>query len=227
MTTNRNAILVSVGLLLAGVIGMASACGREHRQGATEINQQLSGSPGANMNHAVPYGTSDGATGLNAYGAGVTPTPGPAGMAGVNTAAPGQDRIEVSQAIADQIAGMDEVKSANVLVTGRSAFVAVTLHYGAGVTNGADPMTNNRQIVDVSDQLKTKIAEKVKATNNGIDNVYVSANPDFVERVNVYAQDIRNGKPVSGFIKEFYNLVERMFPYKAASANNPPAAVPE
>jgi YhcN/YlaJ family sporulation lipoprotein len=226
MNTNRSTLLISVGLLLAGLIGLASACGRVHRQGASEINQHLSASPIPYSNVASP--TPGGTTGMNStqmgtHGIGnVTASPTPAATGNPSANAAGGDRIDVSQSLADQIAAMNEVKTANVMVAGRTAFVAVTLHYGAGTQNGAGP-GGNPTIVDVSDQLKTKIADKVKSSGQGIDNVFVSANPDFVERINAYSQDVRNGKPVSGFIKEFYNMVERMFPYRPAAAN-PPAS---
>ncbi|MBR8645716.1 YhcN/YlaJ family sporulation lipoprotein [[Brevibacterium] frigoritolerans] len=40
----------------------------------------------------------------------------------------------------------------------------------------------------------------------------MSANPDFVQRMDRYANDIENGKPVEGFAEEFRELVTRIFP---------------
>lgn len=131
-----------------------------------------------------------------------------------------ESKVEISQAIADAVAALDEVKTANVLVTGRNAYVAVVLEYGAGVSNAMDSDTGNRTVTDVSEQIKGKIADKAKSINANIQNVYVSASPDFVERMNAFRQDIQNGKPAAGFIKEFYNIIERVFPTRAGN-NNP------
>lgn len=132
----------------------------------------------------------------------------------------GGANVEASQTVADAVAGLDEVKTANVLLAGRSAYVAVVLEYGAGVSNAADSETNNRTVTDISDQVKGKVADKVKSVNTSVQNVYVSASPDFVERMSAFRQDLQNGKPAAGFIKEFYNVIERVFPTRAGN-NNP------
>ncbi|MBT2653668.1 YhcN/YlaJ family sporulation lipoprotein [Bacillus sp. ISL-18] len=46
-----------------------------------------------------------------------------------------------------------------------------------------------------------------KATALFIDNVYVSENPDFYDRMTTYASDIRNGRPISGFFNEFTETI--------------------
>lgn len=126
-------------------------------------------------------------------------------------------RFEVSQAIADQLVTLPEVKSANVLVTGNNAYVAVGLNYGSSVTNTGHPQ--NPGIQDVSGQVKDKIADKVRSIRPDIANVYVSANPDFVERAYALAQDVKNGRPISGVVNEFSNIVKRLFPANAGSMN--------
>ena len=42
--------------------------------------------------------------------------------------------------------------------------------------------------------------------------MYVSSNPDFVERATNYADRIQEGEPVEGFIEEFNETIERIFP---------------
>lgn len=143
---------------------------------------------------------------------------------------PAAQKIEVSQSIADAIAGLNEVKTANVLVTDENAYVAVVLEPGAGKTLGASPSpdqspgttpgaANTPAAGDVTDELKNRIAQKAKSVNTNIRHVYVSASPDFVERMNTYRQDIQNGRPAAGFIKEFYTVVERLFPTRAGHTN--------
>jgi len=174
-------------------------------------------------------------------------------------------RLELSEEIADQIAAMDEVDEAYVLLTNRNCYVAVDLNDRANVrgnnnrgTNGHGGMTrdltrntgdangfnrgNRLGVTDnrfggdrvdngvtgsevefgtygngqeVSSQLKQKIASKVKSINSKIENVYVSADPDFVDRMNGYIQNLQQGRPVRGFIDEFNTMVERIFPTNA------------
>lgn len=167
-----------------------------------------------------------------------------AGMGTLNDTAdsPAAQNVEISQSIADAIAGMDEVESANVLVADNNAYVAVVLERGAGKPLGASPSPGQSPEAspgaantpaaqaesddaagDVTDELKNRIAQKAQSVNTNIKRVYVSASPDFVERMNTFRQDIQNGRPAAGFIKEFYTVVERLFPTRAGQ-NNPVVA---
>lgn len=146
-------------------------------------------------------------------------------------------RLEMSQQLVDQIAAMDGVRSANVMLTDNNAYVAVQMERNgqnagnagtmgtAGATNGRG---NNRTATgttnggatgttggqdDVSQSLKQQIVDKVRSTSGAnIQNVFVSANPDFVQRMNNYAQDVRQGRPLAGLVQEFNTLVQRIFP---------------
>lgn len=64
----------------------------------------------------------------------------------------------------------------------------------------------------VTKEIKAKIAAEIKKHDATIKDVYVSANPDFVDRVNVYAEEARAGHPIKGFVDEFRTMVERIFP---------------
>ncbi|KXI32719.1 MULTISPECIES: YhcN/YlaJ family sporulation lipoprotein [Bacillus] len=107
-------------------------------------------------------------------------------------------KVKVADKASELVANMSEVKTANVFVTGKNAFVAVVLE---GNKSG-----------DVTDDLKKKISDKVKSTDQQIDNVYVSANPDFVDRMQGYGKRIKSGEPISGFFDEFTETVRRVFP---------------
>ncbi|MBD1382322.1 YhcN/YlaJ family sporulation lipoprotein [Metabacillus arenae] len=109
-----------------------------------------------------------------------------------------QPRIEVADEATKKITELDDVKSANILVTDQNAFVAVVLDNGA---KG-----------EVRAQLKDEISNKVKETDKDIDNVYVSSNPDFVERMNDYANRVNEGDPIEGLFDEFNETVRRVFP---------------
>ena len=105
-------------------------------------------------------------------------------------------QVEVSDELADDVTTMEEVENAYVLVTDTNAYVAVELKEG----------------IDETEQLESKIAEQVRKGNQEFDNVYVSANPDFVKQMNDYGTKIREGEPVEGFFEEFTDAVQRVFP---------------
>ena len=109
-----------------------------------------------------------------------------------------QNRMTVADKAAEKIVSMREVDQANVIVTDNNAYVAAKLANHNG----------NRLEKDV----ENKISDVVKSTDQDIDHVYVSVNPDFYERTTSYANDIRNGRPAAGFFDEFNTLVRRIFP---------------
>ena len=116
----------------------------------------------------------------------------------VNNRNDNQNRMAVADKAAEKIVSMREVDQANVIVTDNNAYVAAKLANHNG----------NRLEKDI----ENKISDAVKSTNQNIDNVYVSVNPDFYERTTSYANDIRNGRPIAGFFDEFNTLVRRIFP---------------
>ncbi|WP_277472805.1 MULTISPECIES: YhcN/YlaJ family sporulation lipoprotein [unclassified Paenibacillus] len=87
---------------------------------------------------------------------------------------------------------------------------------GIGIRSVA-PNNNYRMNTsdDVTSEMKDRIAAEVKKVNPSIKNVYVSANPDFVERADYYAREARAGHPLKGFAKEFGTMVERIFPTRS------------
>lgn len=106
--------------------------------------------------------------------------------------------IDLADDVADDVVSLKEVDDASVLVTNRNAYVAVKLS-GQG----------NKEM---SKDVQKKIADKVRDTNHNFDNVYISENPDFYDRMRGYGNDIRNGRPVGGFFDEFTDTVQRVFP---------------
>ncbi|GGF59792.1 hypothetical protein GCM10010912_01300 [Paenibacillus albidus] len=229
------------------------------------------------------------------------------------------DNMEMSEELSERIAAMADIRSANVLVAGRSAYVAVTLDEAAGGThtrgntqynarntmpgtgrtmpgtdgamngtgatmngtNGsmagpggamggtgqgmrgtADTNTNGTDMMDnrgmkrdvdmglgrglrndaadtgiddgldtgirnrgaglgnttnagtetVTREIKDRVSSEIKKQAPNIDTVYVSANPEFVDRVGMFAEETRAGHPIRGFANEFGTMVERIFP---------------
>jgi YhcN/YlaJ family sporulation lipoprotein len=108
------------------------------------------------------------------------------------------NRIRIADRAAEKITAMREVDQANVFVTENNAYVAAQLENN----------TDNRLTSDV----KRKISDIVKSTDNDINHVYVSVNPDFYNRTATYVNDIRNGRPAAGFADEFRTLIKRIFP---------------
>lgn len=105
-------------------------------------------------------------------------------------------KLELADDVADKIVEMDEVESANVIVTDNNAYVGVVL----------------KEDVDSSEELENKIADQAKATNSDFNNVYVSTNPDFAKQFTEYGEKIRANEPVEGFFEEFSDTVKRIFP---------------
>lgn len=107
---------------------------------------------------------------------------------------------QVAKVAADNISkNVDGVDKAYVLKTRDNAYVAAVLDN----KNGSD---------DISDKVEGQITKAVKSADQDIDNVYISTNPDFVDLTTNYVNDMKSGDPVSGFFKEFGQMVDRVFP---------------
>lgn len=104
--------------------------------------------------------------------------------------------LKLADEAADKVVELDEVDSATVIITNKNAYVAAVLE------NETEDL----------DQIQSKIKEQVEATNADVNNVYVSVNPDFVDRMTDYGNKIDQGKPVAGLFEEFNETVRRVFP---------------
>ncbi|WP_172369448.1 YhcN/YlaJ family sporulation lipoprotein [Sporosarcina jiandibaonis] len=152
----------------------------------------------------------------------------------------GDTNLEVSQDAADRIMEMNGVENATVIVTDQNAYAAVVLNgdntvsdtdnngtadnnadtdtnTDTGTNNDADTnnnANNNHNSPDqvLSPDLENKIAQQVREVHDNIQNVYVSLNPDFVDRMNEYVEQINQGDPVEGFFEEFTEAMRRVFP---------------
>jgi YhcN/YlaJ family sporulation lipoprotein len=107
-----------------------------------------------------------------------------------------KDRVQIAAQASANIARMNGVRQANVLVIGNNAYVAIVL-------NPKQPLSRD---------FENRIAQQVRSTDPALQHVYISVNPDFVGRVQTYVNDVRLGRPVTGFYNEFVNLVKRVFP---------------
>ena len=126
-----------------------------------------------------------------------------------NNRANEHNQYDISEEAAERITNeVNDIDRAYVLTTDNNAYVAATLD--------TDNRNANRGTRDnggeLTDEVKEKIGDIVKSVDNGIDNVYVSTNPDFIDLTNNYVDDVNNGEPVEGFFDQIGNMVERLFP---------------
>jgi spore cortex protein len=110
----------------------------------------------------------------------------------------GRTRMEIADEAADRVTQLEEVSQANVLTTDNNAYVAAVLE--------------DDQEGELAEDMKNKIAQKVKAVDPDIDNVNVSTNPDFVDRVREYADAVDRGEPVEGLFDQLNEGIQRLFP---------------
>lgn len=103
-----------------------------------------------------------------------------------------------AEKVAKKVQDLKEVNSATVIISGRTALVGVNIK-----NNIEGKLTTN---------LKNKIEKIVKNTDASITNVSVTADADLYKRISNMANDIRIGKPVSGFAKEFQEILRRITP---------------
>jgi YhcN/YlaJ family sporulation lipoprotein len=120
----------------------------------------------------------------------------------------GNSRIEMSDKIANKLTASPEIDTAFVVLTDNNAYVAVT--------QASKVNTKNIQLTDA---LKDKIADQVKSMAPSVENVFVSTNPDFISRMQGYASEVSQGRPIQGLITEFNALVERVFPKQSGTRN--------
>jgi YhcN/YlaJ family sporulation lipoprotein len=122
-----------------------------------------------------------------------------------DTKANDEENLELADEASDKINELEEVDSSTVIITENNAYVAVVLNKntdGSEIAEGSDEL----------EQIEEKIGEQVRETNDSVDNVYVSLNPDFVSRMNEYRDKVDQGEPVEGLFEEFGELTQRIFP---------------
>lgn len=110
------------------------------------------------------------------------------------------DFLARSSYIARKVEDFNEVDEASVLITGDTALVGVK--------------TKDNVKGEITTDLKQKIENKVKNTDNRIKNVAVTASPDIATRIRDMTFDIERGRPLSGFAVEIKEILRRITPIK-------------
>lgn len=100
--------------------------------------------------------------------------------------------------ISNDIVGMDGVNDATVVIRDQTAIIGVD---AVDATDG-----------EVSEELRQEIESRVRETNENINEVYISSEPDLFDRIDVVAQDIRAGDPIDEFTDELDDLVDALTP---------------
>jgi len=128
------------------------------------------------------------------------PAPGPATPAPAqpNQAAQPAQETQRAQMLAQKISSMEEINAATVVVVQNSAWVGVDMKAGTAA--------------NMTDQTKNRITELVKAEDNAIQTVFVTADADTVTRLRNIAQSVAAGQPLSGFITELNEMGRRITP---------------
>ncbi|TJY39740.1 hypothetical protein E5161_17475 [Cohnella pontilimi] len=197
--------LTASALLLSAALGMAG-CVDDHTGDVGQKNirpyykndQNAYNKNGLTINGVHSYGgptrrrfADDGAMEMNRRN-------GDARVENFVTGVHGNHHLEWSDRIAAHLQTIPGVKSANVIVTDRNAYVAV--------------MEDQRTADSGQRTLHDKIADNVRAMSPTVQNVYVSSNPEFVGRMNRYAAAVSQGSSVQRYLMEFNAMVERIFP---------------
>jgi spore cortex protein len=107
-------------------------------------------------------------------------------------------RMHVDENAEEQIAMLNGVQSATVIIVHRKAYVAVVLENG--------------DTEKVPDELKNKISQQIKLTDESIADVYVSSNVDFVVNMTDYKEQLQSRRPIAGITEEFNATIQRIFP---------------
>jgi spore cortex protein len=94
-----------------------------------------------------------------------------------------------------QVELLKEVQSASVITINREAFVAVVL-----------------EEVEFTEILEKKISDQVKSTDDTIQNVFVSADQEFVNKMSAYREKLESGRSNISLTEQFNNTVEQFFP---------------
>ncbi|WP_179232648.1 YhcN/YlaJ family sporulation lipoprotein [Paenibacillus rigui] len=132
----------------------------------------------------------------------------------------------------DQLPGVSE---AQVLITNTNAYVALVMD-GHQVDTEAHPDMMAHQITPkggiglfgtdkganrinwsepggLTYSLSSRITGQVlNMTQPAVQKVFVSANPNFVQRIRFYAKEAQNGVDVSAYMNEFNTMIQRVFP---------------
>lgn len=126
----------------------------------------------------------------------------------------GNSGYDIAEEAAEKITKeIEEIDNAYVITTENNAYVAANLDNNQRGNHAENRnQQGNRQDDELSENVKKEIGEIVRSVDGDIENVYVSTNPDFLDLVDNYANDLDNGRPVGGFFDQIGTMLDRLFP---------------
>jgi len=110
------------------------------------------------------------------------------------------DEVDTARAqhITSEINQVNGVQKAMVVVAGRNAYVGLDVK----------PGLKEEQV----HELENIVADQIKGTEEAINTVYVSSDPDFVSRIQKVSQGIAKGDSVTRYADELSDLGRRIKP---------------
>lgn len=105
---------------------------------------------------------------------------------------------KMANRVATDVKKVSGVKKATVVVSGRTAYIGLTL----------EPSVEKTKTTTI----KNDVSRRAKAIEPGLATVHVTSEPDLVTRLDKIAASIKEGKPVSGFTSELTEIGRRIAP---------------
>lgn len=105
---------------------------------------------------------------------------------------------ERADRIADKVEELDQVNNATVVITENTVLVGIDM----------DRETKG----ELSADIKEEVEDAVQSVDRQIDRVAVTADPDIFTRIENVANNIGEGRPLSGFGQEIEEIIRRIIP---------------
>ncbi|WP_135553172.1 YhcN/YlaJ family sporulation lipoprotein [Paenibacillus cymbidii] len=204
MKTSSTSLAAAAFVLLVLALPVAG-CGKERANGATEIGSDHV----RQMRNDMPPG---GYVALSTPN-GILPDSASPSTATANPMGSVVGSIDNNRRLADAIVAMGGVSAATVLTMGNNAYVAVILTHQGRSGDGA------MQPAEAGDAQKNDIAKTIRQHDPSIKDVYVSANPDVVRRIQDVSTAVGSGRPIAGLIEQLSTAVSRIVPMRAGAVN--------
>jgi YhcN/YlaJ family sporulation lipoprotein len=106
-------------------------------------------------------------------------------------------QLELPRTAAVRIADMEQIDQAHVIIQGHKAYVALVLN-------------DTAEAVPVP--IEEKISDLLMDEDLQVEEVFVSAKPEFVKDMDEFEKRLTAGEPSKDFIDEFGDTVQKIFP---------------
>ncbi len=109
-----------------------------------------------------------------------------------------QEDTRRAENLVDRIEDLKDVEDATAIVSGSTAYIGIDM--------------NEDLQGKMTDALKQRVINRAEETDRMLTRVYVSADSDTVTRLRKFADDIEDGKPISGIIRQIDEMFRRPAP---------------